>query len=198
MASVLKCGIVTSNGKPNENILPGTSSKEIKYTYPSSSYVDKFRKNTNVIPTETQYTLSFYAKSTVNGDKIRAHYYNPSTTTRGISSQGVTSTANDGTIDFTLTTDWKLYWVTYTQSNTTSTKTVIFPRMFSQSSGGATGTGTVSIKMVKFEKGSVPTPWIPCAADSKYDGENSSMFEIDDVCKIHKNGNIQSYEFIEI
>ena len=116
MASVLKCGIVTSNGKPNENILPGTSSKEIKYTYPSSSYVDKFRKNTNVIPTETQYTLSFYAKSTVNGDKIRAHYYNPNTTTRGISSQGVTSTATDGTIDFTLTTDWKLYWVTYTQS----------------------------------------------------------------------------------
>ena len=193
MANVFKNGTVKGTGKANANILPGTSGKEVQYTYPSSSYSDKFSKKTSIVPSGSQYTLSFYAKSTVSGDKIRAHYYNPNTTTNGVSSQGVTSTASDGNIDFTLTTDWKWYWVTYTQSSTTATKTVIFPRMFNGS-----GTGTVSIKMVKFEAGAVPTPWVPCSSDASYINDASSLFEGEEDCKILKIGGIKATEFIEI
>lgn len=192
MGNVSKRGVVKGTGKVNANIIPGTSGKEIKYTYPSSSYSDKFSKKTSIVPSGSQYTLSFYAKSTVNGDKVRAHYYNPNTTTRGVSSQGVTSTASDGNIDFTLTTEWKLYWVTYTQSSTTATKTVIFPRMFSG------GTGTVSVKMVKFEAGTVPTPWVPCSSDASYINDASNLFEGEENCKILKTGGIKATEFIEI
>jgi hypothetical protein len=193
MANVFKNGTVKGTGKANANILPSTSAKEVQYTYPSSSYSDKFSKKTSIVPSGSQYTLSFYAKSTVSGDKIRAHYYSPNTTTRGVSSQGVTTTASDGNIDFTLTTDWKWYWVTYTQSSTTATKTVIFPRMFSGY------TGTVSIKMVKFEAGAVPTPWVPCSSDSSaYINDASSLFEGEEDCKILKIGGIKATEFIEV
>lgn len=199
MAKILKTGVVTSNGIVNENILPSTSGKEIKYTYPTgNNYSDKFSKKTSIVPSGSQYTLSFYAKSTVSGDKIRAHYYNPNTTTQGVSSQGVTSTASDGNIDFTLSTEWELYWVTYTQSSTTATKTIIFPRMFGPDrSEAAKGSGTVSIKMLKFEAGTVPTPWIPCSSDASYVSNSSSLFEGEADCKILKNGGIKATEFIE-
>jgi hypothetical protein len=78
---------------------------ETQYTYPTSSYKDWYSVQTSVIPAASQYTLSFYAKSTVNGDKIRSHYYNPNTTTTCISSQGTSKTAGDGHMDFTLTTE---------------------------------------------------------------------------------------------
>lgn len=197
MANVSKKGIIKGTGEVNPNILPGTSAKEIQYSYPSSSYSDKFSKKTSIIPSGSQYTLSFYAKSTISGDKIRAHYYNPNTTTKGVSNQGVTSTASDGNIDFTLTDTWQFYWVTYTQSSTTATKTIIFPRMFSQGAGAATGNGTISIRMVKFEAGAYPSPWIPCSSDSTYINEATSLVEGETDCKIFKSGCIRATEFIE-
>lgn len=192
MANISKHGVVTATGFANPNIIPNTSSSEAQYTYPETSYSDKYVKKTIIVPSGSQYTLSFYAKSTVNGDKIRAHYYSPNTTTHAVTSQGATSTYSDGHINFTLSTEWAYYWVTYTQSETTATKTVIFPRLVS-----GQGSGTISVKKVKFEEGSIPTPWVPASTDPLYVSDRSSMFEIDDICKIHKNGNIQSYEFIE-
>jgi hypothetical protein len=106
MSNISKQGVVKTTSVPNANILPGTSGKVINYNYPSSGFSDYFIKKTSIVPSGSQYTLSFYAKSTVNGDKIRAHYYSPNTTTQAISSQGVTSTAGDGNIDFTLSTEW--------------------------------------------------------------------------------------------
>ena len=191
MASILKNGIILSNGSPNPNLIAGTTNEEIQYTYPSSNYSDKFSSTTIIVPSTSQYTLSFWAKSTVSGDKIRAHYYNPNTTTKCESSQGVTTTNSDGNIDIILSTSWTYYWIIYTQSSTTSVKSIIFPRLWS-----GQGTGTVSVKMVKFEEGNIPTVWIPCVNDSIYNG-NSSLYEIEDNCKIQKNGYIQSKEFIE-
>lgn len=107
--------MVSASGEGvNPNIIPGTWAEEKQYSYPSSGYSDKFSPITTIIPTGSQYTLSFWAKSTVNGDKVRTHYYNPNTTTTCVNNQGVSKTASDGNIDFILTTDWKLYWVTYT------------------------------------------------------------------------------------
>ena len=38
----------------------------------------------------------------------------------------------------------------------------------------------------------------PNQSESRSEDTRSNMFEINDICKIHKKGNIQSYEFIEI
>ena len=37
----------------------------------------------------------------------------------------------------------------------------------------------------------------PNQSESRSEDTRSNMFEIDDICKIHKNGNIQAYQFIE-
>lgn len=163
---------LTGNGRGVDNILAGTVQNETTYTYPSSSYSDKWSKKTSIVPAASKYTLSFWAKSTVNGDKIRSHYYNPNTTTKCESNQGVVTTSSDGLMDYTLSTEWKKYWCVYTQNSTTATKTIIFPRMNSTA-----GSGTVSIKNVKFEEGDKSTSWLPNSADSAYDtlGYNNTI-----------------------
>ena len=172
---------LSNSGDGADNILPGTVQNETTYAYPTSSYNDKWTKKTAIIPSASTYTLSFYAKSTVNGDKIRAHYYNPNTTVRGESSQGAVSTSSDGNITFTLSTDWQKYWVTYAQNATTATKTVIFPRMGSTASHpDMSGTGIVSIKNVKFEEGNKSTVWKPNSTDPAYTSLNyNSTIEYD-------------------
>ena len=147
-------------GWGQENIIPN-SKIDGSWTYPSSSVSDKYSKVTTVIPSATQYTLSFDAKSTVNGDKMRTHYYSPNTTTTCVSSQGITKTASDGNMDFTLSTQWQRYWVIYTQTETTAVKHLICPRLVS-----GQGSGTVSVKNVKLEEGPIATPWCPNSSDT--------------------------------
>ena len=147
------------NGWGQENLI-SNSQLNGSWTYPSSSYSDKYSPTTLIVPSGSVYTLSFDAKSTVNGDKIRTHYYSPNTTTTCTSNQGIVKTATDGNMDFTLTTSWKRYWVVYNQSETTAVKHIICPRLVS-----GNGTGTVSVKNVKFEEGSVATPWCPNSSD---------------------------------
>ena len=158
-------------GFGGENIISGTSPNEIQYTYPSSGYSDKFSPITTIVPTASQYTLSFWAKSTVNGDKVTSHYYSPNTTTTCVSNQGISRTASDGNMIFALSRDWEYYWVTYTQTETTAVKHVIFPRIAAvnnQYNLPCIGSGTISVKCVKFEEGSIPTPWVPNQADALY------------------------------
>ena len=147
-------------GWGQENIIPN-SKIDGSWTYPSSSVSDKYSKVTTVIPSATQYTLSFDAKSTVNGDKMRTHYYSPNTTTTCVSSQGITKAASDGNMDFTLSTQWQRYWVIYTQTETTAVKHLICPRLVS-----GQGSGTVSVKNVKLEEGPIATPWCPNSSDA--------------------------------
>lgn len=166
------------DGFGQDNLLPGTWSEEVTYTYPASSYSDKYANSTTIVPSASQYTLSFYAKSTVNGDKIRTHYYSPNTTTTCVSSQGVTKTASDGNMDFTLSTNWEFYWVTYTQTETTAVKRVICPRMGSvKDQPGMSGTGIVSIRCIKLEEGNTATQWCPSVNDILYSslGLNSNI-----------------------
>lgn len=139
----------------NKNLI-ANSALNGSWAYPSSSYSDKYSPITLEVPSGSVYTLSFDAKSTVNGDKIRTHYYSPNTTTTCISSQGITRTASDGYMSFSLSTLWERYWVIYNQSSTTAVKHIICPRLVS-----GEGTGTVSVRNVKFEAGAVATPWIP-------------------------------------
>ena len=152
---------LNNNGFGNENLI-ANSKQGGSWGYASSGY-DRYAPITLVVPDKDVYTLSFEAKSTVKGDKMRTHYYSPNTTTTCISSQGITKTASDGNMDFTLTTTWAKYWVTYHQSATTAVKHVICPRLME-----GQGTGTVSVRNVKFEEGSVATSWSPAKTDALY------------------------------
>lgn len=176
--NISKQGIANASMTLGANIIPNTSNVEIQYSYPSTGYSDRFYATTTIVPSASQYTLSFYAKSTVSGDIVRAHYYSPNTTTKCESSQGITKTASDGNIDFTLSTKWERYWVVYTQSSTTAVKHVIFPRMFSQErSEAAKGTGVVSVKGLKLEEGAHPTPWVANNTDTNYVSDTCGFFE---------------------
>lgn len=194
----LKTGVVQASGEIGANICPGTSAIAVNYTYPSSGCSDRFAKVTSEIPTASNYILSFWAKSTVAGDKIRAHYYSPNTTTICETSQGTVKTASDGNVDFTLSTEWELYWVKYTQTATTAVKHIILPRMFGpERTEPAKGTGTVSIKCVKFEQGTIPTVWIPCSADADFVSPTSGFNEYNGVAQITK-GQVNATNFIEL
>lgn len=200
--SVKKTGIVQASGEIGANICPDTSCDVRNYTYPSgNTYKDWFARTTSVIPSATNYVLSFWAKSTVNGDGVRAHYYSPNTTTTCTNSQGVTRTAGDGNIDITLSTEWEFYWIRYTQTETTAVKHLIFPRVFGSEYGsygnGAKGSGTISIKCVKFEEGTIPTAWIPCSADADFVANNSGFNEYLGNAQITK-GQVNAVDFIEI
>lgn len=200
---ILKKGIAIGSGNPNPNLISGSSIDAKEYTYPiSDNYKDCFHVTTTIVPSASQYTLSFWAKSTVNGDKIRVHYYNPNTTTKCQSNQGITTTASDGQIDFTLSTEWQLYWVVYTQSETTTIKHLIVPRLGNPNGSSyysaMSGSGTISVKMVKFEEGNVPTAWVPNSADSYYFNTVGFIEKEEGNCKIQKKGYFESNQFIEI
>ena len=191
--SVKKTGIVNSSGEIGANLIADTTNEVRTYTYPTSGNVDRFAKTTSVIVNASNYTLSFWAKSTVAGDMLVAHYYSPNTTTYAITNQGTTSVRSDGYITFTLDTQWNYYWVRYTQSETTSTKHVIFPRM-----NYSHGSGTVSVKCVKFEEGTKPTLWIPSTDDTDYFTNICGFNEIDSTKASIAKEYINATDFIEI
>lgn len=144
------------------NLLVGTHKSPITYTYPTSGYADKCSWKTTVLLNGNVYTLSFWAKSSVNGDKIRVHFYNPSNIISVVGSQGQRSTACDGLCDFVLTTTMTKYWVTYTiPKGGNSTRSVIIPRL----GLGVTGTGTLTFQWEKLEEGNMATDWTPAPED---------------------------------
>lgn len=144
------------------NLLVGTHKSPITYTYPTSGYADKCSWKTTVLLNGSVYTLSFWAKSSVNGDKIRVHFYNPSNIISVVGSQGQRSTAADGLCDFVLTTTMTKYWVTYTiPKGGNSTRSVIIPRL----GLGVTGTGTLTFQWEKLEEGNMATDWTPAPED---------------------------------
>lgn len=145
------------------NLLKNTHSVEQTYSYPSSNYVDQFQLRTSIPLNGDTYTLSFWAKSTVAGDIIRVHFYDPSNITHCVGSQGQVSGNIDGQCDFTLYTTLTKYWVTYTiPKGGNSARSVIIPRMFSDF-----GKGTVSVKWEKLEEGNKATDWTPAPEDQE-------------------------------
>ena len=143
------------------NLLKNSHQEEQTYSYPSSNYVDQCGWVTSIPLNGDTYTLSFWAKSTVAGDLIRVHFYNPSNITHCVGSQGQVSNSTDGQCDFTLSTTLTKYWITYTiPKGGNSARSVIIPRMFSGS-----GKGTVSVKWEKVEEGNKATDWAPAPED---------------------------------
>lgn len=106
------------------------------------------------------YTLSFWAKSTKAGDKIRIHFYNPSNSVLQQGSQGQTHVSGDGTCNFVLSTTLTHYWVTYRLQTKNSTRNVAIPRLFA-----GWGSGTLTFKWEKVEEGTKATSWSPAPED---------------------------------
>lgn len=132
----------------------------------SPSYKDAFTQRTLDNVDETEYVVSFYAKSS-SPTNIRCYYYNPNTTISAESSTGQKSTAIDGLCYVSITTEWVRYWVKWKQTSPSPSnkKYVIIGRIANNSD--------VSICGVKFEAGNVPTDWTPAPED--VDGNITSL-----------------------
>lgn len=145
------------------NLLKGSHATDKTYTYPSSSYSDVWFKRSTVELNGDTYTLSFWAKSSVAGDRIYAYFYSPNTVTSSITSQGNTYNSPDGSCIFTLSTVMTKYWVTFKMpKNSGSSKTIILPRLIA-----GVGSGTVSVKWEKLEEGNKVTDWTPAPEDTQ-------------------------------
>lgn len=143
------------------NLLKNTHATPVTYTY--KDWFDYSFKTTIPLNGDT-YTLSFWAKSTVAGDKIRVHFYNPSNVISIKGSQGQVGAWKDGLCDFVLSTTLTKYWVTYTiPRGGNSTRSVIIPRFYKDV--GVTGTGILTIQWEKVEEGEKATDWTPAPED---------------------------------
>lgn len=137
------------------------SKGEFSSGYPrSSNYLDVVRQDEVSLPTDaTNFVLSFDAKSTADGDKIRSFFYYPSNVINTETSSGEISYHSDGFAFTTLTTEWKRYWIKWT-APVADARNVIAMRLTA-----GEGTGIVSMRNIKFEVGTVPTDWTPAPED---------------------------------
>lgn len=113
------------------------------------------------------YTASFWAKG--NG-KIRAYFYgdpNYLNVLSGSSSQGASTSAPDGAIDFTVTTEWKRYWVTYKLKPNFPTNDTTVAKHFLLRHLSSTAEEEFWVAGCKLEEGNVPTPWSPALEDTQ-------------------------------
>lgn len=118
-----------------------------------------------------EYVYSFFAKGGENGQSMTAYFYNPNSTTSGVSSQGVSDGSVDGRMSFTLTTEWVRYWVKWKQKPGTGSKKLILARIQASS----TKDQTVSITSPKLEVGNMPTEWSPAPSDMASSNDLSSL-----------------------
>jgi len=220
---ISKQGIISMNGSPNPNLMPnsyimqlGTSNPTqgvwrlagsnnmtrsrvlisngmygfqnsgIQIT-PSGGYDDASCYGIDNFPTDANedYIISFYARI-IDGTEAYAGYnIYASTIIDG------SHTKIDRNYRVTpLTKDWTRCWI-HIKTNTSTSRNIFI--------GITTGNTEVTTQMclVKIEKGSVLTAWTPNENDDIYVG-SSGFIENNDICKIQKQGYIQSPEFIEI
>lgn len=207
MANISKQGIVTATSYANPNLLsryvspgqaaPGSTatSGRTKYygdygiiipaTESADTYFRLFLKE-KLVQNE-RYTISCQVSGLLSGS-----YYNFPLFTQSNTSMGLLKLNQNGLCCMTFT-------MTYgTQTAVTiGDETVYICFMDDAARTIASGQGAITVTNFKIEEGTVPTPWVPASTDPIYVADHSSMFEIDDICKIHKNGNIQAYQFIE-
>lgn len=146
------------------NLAKGTSATtEISGTLASTgaAYLDFCQYTITRVEGATEYVASFEAYASA-ACVVNCYWYSPNTTTKASSSTGQSSTGTDGWCQVTLTTEWKRYWVKWTQSDSAATdKKLILCRIPRPSSGSL----TVHVRAVKMETGNIPTDWSPAPED---------------------------------
>ena len=124
-----------------------------------SSYYDVIRYTvTDFLKPNTTYTLSFYCK----GTNCFNSYLFPWAVSSGDNSDGDTTTASDGGIRTTLTSDWQRVWIRWTTPSTLSGVKHLLPiRIYKNTEIWACG--------FKFEEGNKATDWTPAPEDVEAD-----------------------------
>lgn len=126
-----------------------------------TGYSDMYQLTTSIIPTGTQYTLSFYAKADIDETKMSCYFYNPNTTVNSVNSQGGRSTSSDGRTVFVLSTEWTKYWVTWTQTQADRPKSVIIGRK----TGGEEPNSAFYMSSPMLVEGNKPQTWMKAPED---------------------------------
>ncbi|HIH8018467.1 phage tail spike protein [Streptococcus suis] len=156
-----------SGNNPNQNTSDTYLGFNIARSRPSSGYVDTFRVATTINATATAYVTTFYARSDVDGFLIDCHLFSPDTTTSAESSTGHKTKAKDGLVNVRLTTEWKRYWVKWTQTPVNEIKKLIVGRNRVER-----GNATVEIAGVALYEGDMPKDWSPAPEDAVTEIEN--------------------------
>ncbi|HFR3529622.1 TPA: hypothetical protein ACHVA6_002187, partial [Streptococcus suis] len=157
-----------SGNNPNQNTSDTYLGFNIARSRPSSGYVDTFRVATTINATATAYVTTFYARSDVDGFLIDCHLFSPNTTTSAESSTGHKTKAIDGLVNVRLTTEWKRYWVKWTQTPVNEIKKLIVGRNRVER-----GNATVEIAGVALYEGDMPKDWSPAPEDAVTEIENA-------------------------
>ena len=126
-----------------------------------TGYSDMYQLTTSIIPTGTQYTLSFYAKADIDETKMSCYFYNPNTTVNSVNSQGGRVNGGDGLSVFVLSTEWTKYWVTWTQTPADKPKSVLIGRKF----GGEEPRSAFYMSSPMLVEGNKPQTWMKAPED---------------------------------
>lgn len=214
--SISKQGVINMNGSPNPNLLPHTDTRTYGLGY-MGVYSNGTREVDNTVLFNGKPTIKIKPSSSTTSSGARNTYNNSVDLINGktycyslwiLSSdadtwesqslghyQTATSSAlhNRNNQNFIIKTVPANIWTYVAQTFTTTAdcKFYSFHIYFANTSQ------TIWISDVKLEKGNTPTLWTPNENDDIYVG-NSSFIENDDICKIQKQGYIQSPNFIEI
>ncbi|QBX25167.1 endopeptidase [Streptococcus phage Javan242] len=98
-------------------------------TKENQKVVDPFVTNTTVPMIGTEYTAVFWARASRNDYRCVLHLFSPNSVTKVVTSTGfVADNLIDGYAIFTITTEWRPYWVKWTQTPVSVPKRVIFGR----------------------------------------------------------------------
>ena len=127
----------------------------------STGYSDFYSRTTINPPTGTEYIVSFDAKADA-AMTMKCFFWSPNTTLTSESSTGYkNSGVTDGYATVNVTTEWKRYWVKWTQTPASTVKRIIV---------GRNETSTMLyIRAVKLEAGNKATDWTPAPEDIEGD-----------------------------
>lgn len=95
----------------------------------ATGYRDTYSERVTIAATGTEYIGLFWARASQNNYPIYCYFYNPGTTTTVTTSTGYTrDRTGDGFCELRIGTEWKLYWVKWSQTSTNAPKNIIFGR----------------------------------------------------------------------
>ena len=93
-----------------------------------TGYRDTYSEQMTITATGTEYIGLFWARASQNNYPIYCYFYNPGTTTTVATSTGYRASVGDGFCELRIDTEWRLYWVKWSQTSTNAQKNVIFGR----------------------------------------------------------------------
>ena len=94
-----------------------------------TGYRDTYSDQMTIVATGTEYIGLFWARASQDNYPIYCYFYNPGTTTAVTTSTGYSGgRTGDGFCELRIGTEWRLYWVKWSQTSTNAPKSVIFGR----------------------------------------------------------------------